>query len=111
CLAHCRVERARKTSHPRSEGMHVVAVSNQEGSRWRWQIWLATELVEESGERYATIAEALREGEVRLGTVWVAKAVDSPLRSRVGGRRHRKASCTANAGTSTRCLGWSFLRR
>jgi len=72
--------------------MHVVAVSNQVGSRWRWQIWLATELVEESGERYATIAEALREGEARLGTVWVAKAVDSPLRSRVGGRRHRRAS-------------------
>jgi len=74
--------------------MHVVAVSNQEGSRWRWQIWLATELVEESGERYATIAEALREGEVRLGAVWAARrpAVESPLRSRVGGRRHRRAS-------------------
>jgi hypothetical protein len=72
--------------------MHVVAVSNPEGSRWRWQIWLATELVEESGERYPTIAEALREGEARLGTVWAARTVDSPLRSRVGGRRHRRAS-------------------
>ncbi|OLE42893.1 MAG: hypothetical protein AUG14_10930 [Candidatus Rokubacteria bacterium 13_1_20CM_2_68_19] len=72
--------------------MHIVAVSNPEGSRWRWQIWLATELVEESGERYPTIAEALREGEARLSTVWAARTVDSPLRSRVGGRRHRRAS-------------------
>ena len=72
--------------------MHVVAISNQDGSRWRWQIWLATELVEESGERYATIAEALREGEARLQTVWATRTTESPLRSRVGGRRHRRAS-------------------
>ncbi len=72
--------------------MHVVAISNQDGSRWRWQIWLATELVEESGERYPTIAEALREGEVRLHTVWATKPMENPLRSRVGGRRHRRAS-------------------
>ncbi len=71
--------------------MHVVAVSNPEGSRWRWQIWLATELIEESGERYPTIAEALREGEARRQIVWVART-ESPLRSRVGGRRHRRAS-------------------
>ncbi len=71
--------------------MHVVAISNPEGSRWRWQIWLATELVEESGERYATIAEALRGGEARLVEVW-AMRTESPLRSRVGGRRHRRAS-------------------
>jgi len=72
--------------------MHVVAVSNREGSRWRWQIWIATELVEESGERYDTITEALRDGQARVEALWVARAMANPLRSRVGGRRHRRAS-------------------
>jgi hypothetical protein len=72
--------------------MHVVAISNPQGSRWRWQIWVATELVEESGERYATIAEALRGGEARVADMWATRTMESPLRSRVGGRRHRRAS-------------------
>jgi hypothetical protein len=71
--------------------MHVVAVSNSDGTRWRWQIWLSSELVEESGERFETIADALREGEARLQTIWATRP-DNPLRSRVGGRRHRRAS-------------------
>jgi len=83
--------KAEETFH-RGRIMHVVAVSNPEGSSWRWQIWLATELFEESGERFATIAEALRDGESRLRVVWETKRAESPLRSRVGGRRHRRAS-------------------
>ncbi len=45
-----------------------VAVSSEQ-FRWRWQIWLDGRLVEESGERYLTMADALADGHRRAGAL------------------------------------------
>jgi hypothetical protein len=73
--------------------MHVYAVSTPQQTGWRWRIMnYAGEVVEESRESFASIAQAVAEGSARLEEMNVVdRSVRlSPSQIRLGRRIARR---------------------